>query len=278
MILHTIETGYFKLDGGAMFGVVPKTIWQKINPADEKNLCTWQMRCLLIEDGDQLILIDTGMGDKQSAKFFSYYEPHGEATLIKSIEAKGYSADAVTDVIFTHLHFDHCGGAVKRNGEKLEAAFKNATYWSNEKHWQSAIEPNARERASFLKENFVPLQSDDRVRFIDSHNSPSDKITFTLVNGHTEAQLIPHIQYKEKTLVYVADLIPSVGHVPLPYIMGYDLNALQTLEEKTGFLNTAYAKNYVLYFEHDRLNECCSLKQTEKGIRADEIFALKEWV
>ena len=278
MTLHSIETGYFKLDGGAMFGVVPKTIWQKINPADEKNLCTWQMRCLLIEDGDQLILIDTGMGDKQSAKFFSYYDPHGDASLMNSIKAKGYSAEDVTDVIFTHLHFDHCGGGVNRHGEKFEAAFKNATYWSNETHWQSAIAPNARERASFLKENFVPLQGDDRVRFIDENNRPSDKITFTLVNGHTEAQLIPHIQYKDKTLVFAADLIPSVGHIPLPYIMGYDLNALQSLQEKTDFLNEAQIGNYVLFFEHDRLNECCNLKQTEKGIRADEIFALKDWL
>lgn len=278
MTLHTIETGFFKLDGGAMFGVVPKTIWQKINPADEKNLCTWQMRCLLIEDGNQLILIDTGMGDKQSAKFFSYYDPHGEASLMKSIKAKGYSPDDVTDVIFTHLHFDHCGGGVIRNGEQLEAAFKNATYWSNEKHWQSAMEPNARERASFLKENFVPLQSDDRVKFIGENNSPSEKISFTLANGHTEAQLIPHILYQDKTLVFTADLIPSVGHIPLPYIMGYDLNALQSLEEKTAFLNKAEAENYVLFFEHDRINECCSLKQTEKGIRADEVFALEDWV
>jgi len=277
MKLHSIETGYFKLDGGAMFGVVPKTIWQKINPADERNLCTWQMRCLLIEDGDQLILIDTGMGDKQSAKFFSYYDPHGEASLLQSIQAKGYSADDVTDVIFTHLHFDHCGGAVNRNGDHLEAAFKNATYWSNQQHWQSAVEPNPREKASFLKENFVPLQSDDRVKFIDENNGPSDKISFTLANGHTEAQLIPHITYKDKTLVFMADLIPSVGHLPLPYIMGYDLNALQSLQEKTTFLDKAFAENYILFFEHDRLNECCSLKQTEKGIRADEIFLLKDW-
>jgi len=278
MKLHTIETGYFKLDGGAMFGVVPKTIWQKVNPADEKNLCTWQMRCMLIEDGNQLILIDTGMGNKQSAKFFSYYEPHGNANLLQSIKAKGYSADDVTDVILTHLHFDHCGGAVNRNGDHLEAAFKNATYWSNQQHWQSAIEPNAREKASFLKENFVPLQSDDRVKFIDENNHPSDKISFTLVNGHTEAQLIPHIYYKDKTIVFMADLIPSVGHLPLPYIMGYDIYALQSLKEKTAFLNKAYAENYILFFEHDRENECCSLKQTEKGIRADEIFALKDWV
>jgi len=268
MKLHSIETGYFKLDGGAMFGVVPKTIWQKINPADDKNLCTWQMRCLLIEDGDQLILIDTGMGDKQSAKFFSYYEPHGEANLLQSIQTKGYSADDVTDVIFTHLHFDHCGGAVNKN---------DATYWSNQQHWQTAMEPNPREKASFLKENFVPLQSDDRVKFIDENNRPSDKISFTLVNGHTEAQLIPHINYKDKTLVFMADLIPSVGHLPLPYIMGYDLNALQSLQEKTTFLDKAFAENYILFFEHDRINECCSLKQTEKGIRADKIFALKNW-
>jgi len=274
MNLHTIETGYFKLDGGAMFGVVPKVIWNKINPADDKNLCTWQMRCLLVEDGNRLILIDTGLGNKQSSKFFSYYYPHGDAELIQSIKTKGYSPDEITDVILTHLHFDHCGAAVKRNGEQLEATFKNATYWSNETHWNWASEPNPREKASFLKENFIPLQADDRIKFVDDKNSPFENISFLLVNGHTEAQLIPHIKYKEKTLVFMADLIPSVGHIPLPYIMGYDLNALQSLEEKTAFLNTALEKDYLLFFEHDPVNECCSLKQTEKGIRADEVFSL----
>lgn len=274
MTLHTIETGYFKLDGGAMFGVVPKVLWQKINPADDKNLCTWQMRCMLIEDGNQLILIDTGMGNKQSQKFFSYYEPHGEASLISSIKAKGYLPDEVTDVILTHLHFDHCGGAVNQNGEKLEAAFKNATYWSNEKHWQSASQPNALERASFLKENFKPLEADDRVKFINESNSPFSNISFLLAHGHTEAQLIPHIKYKNKTIVFAADLIPSAAHISLAYIMAYDLNSLQSLKEKTQFLNKAFQEDYILFFEHDPVNECGTLKQTEKGIRVNEIFTL----
>jgi len=278
MTLHTINTGFFKLDGGAMFGVVPKVIWQKINPADENNLCTWAMRCLLIEDGNRLILIDTGLGDKQSEKFFSYFQPHGEDSLIKSIEAKGFSADDITDVIHTHLHFDHCGGSVNRVGDNLEAAFKNATYWNDETHWNWAMTPNAREKASFLKENFEPLQSNGQVKFIDPNNSPFENINFEMVYGHTEAMILPIINYNGKTLAYMADLIPSAGHIPLPYIMGYDLRALTTLNEKTAFLQKAIDNNYTLYFEHDPKIECCSIKMTEKGIRMDEAFSLSEFV
>lgn len=276
MKLYSIETGYFKLDGGAMFGVVPKVIWHKINPADNNNLCTWQMRCLLIEDGDKLILIDTGMGNKQSQKFFSYYYPHGDANLVDSIKAAGFTPDEVTDVIFTHLHFDHCGGGILLKEDKAEIVFKNATYWSHKDHWTSAVTPNAREKASFLKENFMPLKSNNQVSFIDEQNSPFQNISFKLVHGHTEAQLIPHINYNGKTVVYMADLLPSVGHLPLPYIMGYDLNALQSLNEKTEFLEEALVNNYVLFFEHDKDNECCSLKSTEKGARADAIFKIAE--
>jgi len=276
MKLHSIETGYFKLDGGAMFGVVPKVIWHKINPADENNLCTWQMRCLLVEDGDKLILIDTGMGDKQSQKFFSYYYPHGDANLISSIKAAGFTPDEVTDVIFTHLHFDHCGGGIMLKNGKPEIVFKNATYWSNKEHWTSAVTPNARERASFLKENFMPLEANSQVSFIDLQHSPFENISFILVHGHTEAQLIPHIKYGDKTVVFTADLLPSVGHLPLPYIMGYDLNALQSLKEKTAFLETALANDYILFFEHDKYNECCTLKSTEKGARANDVFKLAE--
>jgi len=278
MKIHTIDTGFFKLDGGAMFGVVPKVMWQKINPADENNLCTWAMRCLLIEIDDRLILIDTGLGDKQSEKFFSYFHPHGEDSLMKSIEAKGVNADDITDVIHTHLHFDHCGGSINRVDDELVPAFKNATYWHNETHWNWAMKPNDREKASFLKENFEPLQIQGKVKFIDPNNSPFKNITFEIVNGHTEAMLLPIINYNGKTFAYMADLIPSVGHIPLPYIMGYDLRALTTLNEKTSFLKKAYDNNYTLIFEHDPKIECCTLKMTEKGIRMDEAFKLNETV
>jgi len=276
MKLHSIETGYFKLDGGAMFGVVPKVIWNKINPADENNLCSWQMRCLLIEDGDKLILIDTGMGNKQSAKFFSYYYPYGDANLVDSIKKAGFTPDEVTDVIFTHLHFDHCGGAILLENGQPEIVFKNAMYWSEKDHWNAAINPNARERASFLKENFVPLETNNQINYIDVNNSPFDNINFKLAHGHTEAQLIPHIKYGDKTVVFMADLLPSVGHLPLPYIMGYDLNALQSLKEKTTFLEEALANDYILFFEHDKDHECCNLKSTKKGARADKLFKLGE--
>ncbi len=278
MNLFTIDTGFFKLDGGAMFGVVPKTIWSKTNPADENNLCTWAMRCLLIQDGNRLILVDAGMGNKQSEKFFSYYYPHGTATLDSSLAAHGFHRNDITDVFLTHLHFDHVGGAVERNGETLVPTFKNATYWSNAKHWDWAINPNEREKASFLKENILPIQESGQLQFIEV----IDGIAFTIyisigfIYGDTEAQMLPLIDYKGKKVLYMADLLPSVGHIPLPYIMGYDMSPLKTLQEKKSILNEAVANNYILYFEHDSVNECCTLKNTEKGIRLGDVLRLSD--
>lgn len=286
MKLYSIETELFKLDGGAMFGVVPKSIWNKLNPADENNLCTWAMRCLLIEDDNRLILIDNGLGNKQSEKFFSHYHLHGDATLEKSLSAKGFSKDDITDVILTHLHFDHCGGSVDRDGDKLVTAFKNATYWSNQEHWNWAVYPNDREKASFLKENILPIQESGQLKFIEGvnneadeplgENSFNDNISIRFVNGHTQQMMLPQIKYKNKTIVYVADLLPSVHHIPMPYIMGYDMFPLTTLHEKKSFLTEALNNNYILFFEHDPKHECCTLKQTEKGIRQDSIFKLDE--
>ncbi|WP_316789837.1 MBL fold metallo-hydrolase [Pedobacter frigoris] len=278
MNLHTIETGLFKLDGGAMFGVVPKSIWQKSNPADANNMCTWAMRCLLIEDGERLILIDNGIGDKQDEKFLSHYYLHGDDTLDKSLAAKGYSRDDITDVFLTHLHFDHCGGSIMRVGDKLRPAFKNAFYWSNEKHWDWAVNPNDREKASFLKDNILPIQESGQLRFIEDTDGIQfhDGINIRFAYGHTDAMMLPQIQYKEKTIVYMADLLPSTGHIPLPYVMSYDMFPLQTLKEKKSFLQEATDKNYILYLEHDPVNECCTLQQTEKGIRVDQTFSLTE--
>ncbi|MBT8195676.1 MAG: MBL fold metallo-hydrolase [Bacteroidia bacterium] len=280
MKLHVINTGFFKLDGGAMFGVVPKSIWNKINPADENNMCTWALRCLLIEYSDRLVLIDNGIGDKQSEKFFSYYYLHGNDTLDKSLKAKGFSRDDITDVFLTHLHFDHCGASIIYNKEKelYEPAFKNATYWSNKDHWAWATKPNAREKASFLKENILPIEESGQLKFCTEGDTPFDGFSILNVNGHTEAMMIPHIQYKDKTIVYMADLLPSVGHIPLPYVMAYDVRPLQTLKEKNVFLQNAAENNYTLFFEHDAHNECCSLKQTERGVRPDKTFALTELI
>ncbi|MFW0717620.1 MBL fold metallo-hydrolase [Pedobacter sp. N23S346] len=278
MKLHTINTGLFKLDGGAMFGVVPKAIWQKTNPADANNLCTWAMRCLLIEDGNKLILVDTGIGNKQDEKFFSHYYLHGDDSMEKSLKSLGFSLADITDVFLTHLHFDHVGGAVIRDQDKLVPAFKNATYWSNEKHWQWAAEPNAREKASFLKENILPIQESGQLKFIDEvENIEWQKdITISFAYGHTDAMMLPKINYKGKTLVYMADLLPSVGHLPLPYVMAYDMFPLKTLTEKQAFLEEAVDNGYVLYLEHDPVNECCTLQRTEKGIRVAETFNLSD--
>ena len=278
MKLHTIDTGFFKLDGGAMFGVVPKSIWQKTNPADDNNLCTWAMRCLLVEEGDRLILIDTGIGDKQSEKFFSHYYLHGNATLDSSLKKLGFHRDDITDVFLTHLHFDHVGGAVMRDGEALRPAFKNATYWSNEQHWDWAINPNEREKASFLKENIVPIYESGQLKFVgvDDGIVFTDNINIRYVYGHTDAMMLPQISYKGKQILYMADLLPSTGHLPLPYVMAYDMFPLKTLGEKKVFLNEATEKEYILYLEHDPINECCTLQQTEKGIRVKETFKLDE--
>ncbi|NSL89977.1 MBL fold metallo-hydrolase [Chitinophaga solisilvae] len=278
MRLYTIDTGFFKLDGGAMFGVVPKTMWNKLNPADDNNLCTWAMRCLLIEDGNRLILVDNGIGDKQDARFFSHYYLHGDATLDKSLAAHGFHRDDITDVFLTHLHFDHCGGSIRREGDKLVPAFKNATFWSNEDHWKWATQPNDREKASFLKENILPIQESGQLKFIEHKDGTAftDNISVRFASGHTDAMMLPQLQYKDKTILYMADLLPSVAHLPLPYVMAYDMFPLTTLTEKKKYLQEALDQQYVLFFEHDPRIECCTLEMTEKGIRAANTFALQE--
>ncbi|MET6998534.1 MBL fold metallo-hydrolase [Chitinophaga defluvii] len=278
MKLHTIETGFFKLDGGAMFGVVPKSIWNKLNPADENNLCTWAMRCMLIEDGNRLILIDNGIGNKQDEKFFSHYYLHGNDSLDKSLAALGFHRDDITDMFLTHLHFDHCGGSIVREGDKLLPAFKNATFWSNADHWKWATQPNDREKASFLKENILPIQESGQLQFIHHAEGVAftEQIAIRFANGHTDAMMLPQISYKGKTIIYMADLLPSAAHIPLPYVMAYDMFPLTTLQEKKSFLQEATDKEYILYFEHDPKNECCTLQQTEKGIRVKETFPLSE--
>ena len=279
MKLHSIDTGFFKLDGGAMFGVVPKSIWQKTNPADENNLCTWAMRCLLIEDGDRLILVDTGFGTKMDPKLASYYYLHGEATLMGSIGKAGFSAADITDVFHTHLHFDHCGGSVNYNADRtrLELAFPQATYWTNPDHYQWATEPNPREKASFLKENIQPMAASGQLRFIPvTGPSPFPQFDIIYVDGHTDKMMLPVLQYKGKTIVYVADLLPSVGHLPLPYVMSYDTRPLLTMAEKEAFLLKAAQEQYVLFLEHDPQQECCTVKQTDRGVRLDEVLKLSD--
>ncbi len=280
MQLHTLNSGNFKLDGGAMFGVVPKVIWQKTNPADENNLCSWAMRCLLIEDGNRLILIDTGIGNKQSEKFFSHYYLHGNDNLDNSLTSKGYHRNDITDVFLTHLHFDHCGGAIeldKASGQ-FRPAFPNAQFWSNERHWTWATQPNPREKASFLSENILPIQESGQLKFIERtadwmKDSPLG-FGITFVDGHTDSMMIPHIQYKGKTVCFMADLLPSTGHIPLAYVMGYDTRPLITLEEKSKFLKRAAEEEFVLVLEHDNFNECCTVETTEKGIKLKDSFPL----
>ena len=266
------------LDGGAMFGVVPKSIWQKTNPADNNNMVKIAARCLLVEEGDRLTLIDAGMGNKQSEKFFSYYHRWGEETLVSSIRKCGFSADDVTDVFLTHLHFDHCGGSVKWSKDKsrYEMTFKNANYWSNKQHWDWAINPNNREKASFLKENILPIQDSGHLSFVDRSMKNFNFFDVLFVDGHTDAQMIPHIQYKGYTIVFAADLLPSTGHIPLPYVMGYDTKPLVTLKEKELFLNNAYDNQYIIYLQHDNYSECCTLKKTDRGIRLDKTFKLSD--
>jgi glyoxylase-like metal-dependent hydrolase (beta-lactamase superfamily II) len=297
MQLYTIDTGFFKLDGGAMFGVVPKSLWSKVHPPDADNLCTWAMRCLLIEEGGKLILVDNGMGDKQDPKFFSYYQPHGD-TLDKSLADLGFHRDDITDVLLTHLHFDHCGGSIKREGDQLKPAFKNAVYWSHSRHWKWATEPNDREKASFLKENILPIAESGQLRFVDDGqpgpatpptagsaipggpasilpgNAILPGLQLRLVEGHTAAMMLPQLSYKDKTMVFMADLLPSIGHFPIAWVMAYDMFPLTSLLEKRSFLQEAAAGGYVLFFEHDPINECCIPEQTEKGVRAGKGFRL----
>ncbi|SUP53897.1 Metallo-beta-lactamase superfamily [Weeksella virosa] len=284
MKLYSIETGNFKLDGGAMFGIVPKSIWNKTNPADERNMIELAMRCLLIEDGDRLILIDTGIGNKQDDKFFGYYYLYGEQNLDTSLAKHGFHRDDITDVFLTHLHFDHCGGAIQWNKTKtlLEPSFKNAKFWSNDSHWDWAVNPNPREKASFLKENILPIQESGQLNFIDLpqntnriHNSPLG-FDILFVDGHTEKQMLPIITYKGKKIVYVADLIPTVGHIPLIYVIGFDTRPLLTVEEKGKFLNEAVEQEYYLFFEHDPYHELATLQQTEKGVRLKDTFGFDE--
>jgi len=283
MKLYPIESGNFKLDGGAMFGVVPKTIWNKTNPADHNNLIDIAARCLLIEDGKRLILIDTGMGDKQSEKFFGYYSLWGSHSIDQSLASYGFHRDDITDVFMTHLHFDHCGGSVQWNSDKTgyEPAFKNAKYWSNENHWEWATKPNPREKASFLSENILPMQESGQLNFIERPNGDfgtSNEVGFDIfyVDGHTEKQMIPHIQYQDKTIVFCADLLATAGHIPLPYVMGYDTRPLLTMPEKAKFLNAAADHNYYLFLEHDAHNQIITVEHTEKGVRLKEVFTCEE--
>lgn len=283
MRLYSINTGYFKLDGGAMFGVVPKVIWNKLCPANSNNLIDMAMRCLLIEDEGKLILIDNGIGNKQDAKFYSHYELYGEDSLDSSLAKHGFHRNDITDVILTHLHFDHCGGSIERSGDKLATAFKNATYWSNEKHWHWATNPNAREKASFLRENILPIQESGQLQWIQNNTSNitdtvafNNNISIQFAEGHTASMMLPQIRYKNKTIIFAADLIPMAAHIPLPYVMAYDMFPLTTLEEKKLFLNQAVEKKCILFFEHDPMYECGTLQMTEKGVRIKENIRLSE--
>ena len=272
MKIHPIETGNFKLDGGAMFGVVPKTIWQKTNPADSNNLIDMSMRCMLIEDGKRLILIDTGLGSKQSDKFFGYYHLFGNFSLESSLAKHGFHRDDITDVFLTHLHFDHCGGVIEWNSQKtlLQPAFKNAKFWSNDNHWKWALEPNPREKASFLKENINPIRESGQLNFITNNSLEQIGFNVLFMDGHTEKQMLPKLSYQGKTIVFMADLLPTIGHIPLPYVMGYDTRPLLTIKEKAIFLKEAADNNYYLFLEHDAYNEICTVQHTEKGVRLKE--------
>lgn len=284
MRIYPIEAGNFKLDGGSMFGVVPKSLWQRTNPADENNMIELATRCMLIEDGNRLILIDNGMGDKQSEKFFSYYYLWGDHSLDKSLAKYGFHRDQITDVFLTHLHFDHCGGSIQWNKNRTgyEPAFKNARFWTNTEHWNWAVKPNAREKASFLEENLMPMQESGQLHFIDREEDKGSKYLNDLgfgvlfVDGHTDKQMIPHIQYQGKTLVFAADLLPTVGHIPLPYVMGYDTRPLLTLTEKKAFLDEAADNEFYLFLEHDVHHEIITVKRTDKGVRLDKIFTFDE--
>lgn len=282
MKIHPLNTGNFKLDGGAMFGVVPKTLWQKTNPADENNMCNWAMRSMLIEDGNRLMIVDTGIGDKQNEKFFSHYYMNGNDDLELNLKKLGYSTHDITDVFLTHLHFDHCGGAIQWNKDHtaFEPVFKNAIYWSNDQHWKWATEPNPREKASFLSENILPIHESGQLKFIERKDTITrnvfNQMDVLFVDGHTDSMMIPHVKYQGKTIAFMADLLPSVGHIPLAYVMGYDTRPLITMTEKEQFLQRAVDEEFVLFLEHDSVNECCTLQMTEKGVRLKDTFKFEE--
>lgn len=278
MQIYPIETGNFKLDGGAMFGVVPKTLWQRTNPADSNNMIDMSMRCLLVEDGDRLTLVDTGLGSKQSDKFFGYYYLFGDFSLDASLAQHGFHRNEITDVVLTHLHFDHCGGAIQWNKDRtfLEPAFPKAKFWSNQDHWEWATHPNPREKASFLKENIMPMEESGQLNFVSGDGSDQLGFEVLFMDGHTEKQMLPKLQYKGKTIVFMADLLPTVGHIPLPYVMGYDTRPLLTLKEKEQFLNEAASNGYYLFLEHDAHNEVCTVQHTEKGVRLHNTFTFKD--
>ncbi|CAN5404754.1 MBL fold metallo-hydrolase [soil metagenome] len=284
MRLNAIPTGNFKLDGGAMFGVVPKVIWNKLNSADDNNLCNWAMRCMLVEEAGRLILIDNGMGNKQDAKFMSHYYLNGDESLDKSLAALGYSSSDITDVILTHLHFDHCGGSIVKEGDQLVPAFKNASYWSSDRHWEWATHPNEREKASFLKENILPIQQSGQLKLVTAVEfgmvsfDGIENISLRFAFGHTDAMMLPQVSIGDRTLVFMADLLPSVAHIPLPYVMAYDMFPLKTLREKKAFLQEAVDNNYILFLEHDPVNECCTLQLTDKGIRVKEVGKLADFI
>ncbi|MEX0967718.1 MAG: MBL fold metallo-hydrolase [Bacteroidia bacterium] len=277
MKLHAIHAGYFKLDGGAMHGVVPKKLWEKKNPPDENNLCTWDTRLLLVEYDEKRVLIDSGLGNKQSDKFFSYYEPHGPK-LIESLEKAGFAPEDITDNFLTHLHFDHVGGAVKWKDDHTgyELTFPKATYWSHKRHWYHAMHPNAREKASFLEENLEPIQDARRLELLEEPDEVFPGFSFILVNGHTDSQMLPVIRFGSHTIIYVADLIPSAAHIPTAWVMGYDIRPLETMKEKANLLTEAAEKNFILFFEHDPKVECCTVEKTDKGIRIRETFSLAD--
>ncbi len=283
MNLYPVNAGNFKLDGGAMFGVVPKSLWQRTNPADSNNMIDIAARCLLIEDGNRLILIDTGMGDKQSDKFFGYYYLWGDDTIDKSLNRYGFHRDDITDVFMTHLHFDHCGGSIQWNKDKTgyEPAFKNAKFWSNADHWQWATKPNNREKASFLKENILPMEESGQLHFtslpeLDLLKNSELGFDIFFANGHTDKQMIPMINHNGKTICFMADLLPTAGHLPIPFVMGYDTRPLLTLGEKEKFLKMAADNNYYLFLEHDAHNEIITVKNTEKGVRLNEVFSCND--
>ena len=278
MKIYPIQTGNFKLDGGAMFGVVPKSIWQKTNPADSNNMIDMGMRSLLIEDGNKLILIDTGMGNKQSDKFFGYYYQFGDFSLDTSLASYGFHRDDITDVFLTHLHFDHCGGSIQwnKNQTGYEPAFKNAKFWSNQEHWNWATHPNPREKASFLDENILPIQESGQLNFISENSFQQVGFDVLKMDGHTEKQMLPKVFYQGKTIIFMADLLPTIGHIPVPYVMGYDTRPLVTIKEKEAFLSEAADNEYFLFLEHDAYSEICTVQHTNKGVRLKETHKFKD--